>query len=84
MCVECGNVVFLGSMERHLTLHSMSMVEYQEEHRVPEEALSIPLHECLICGVAIAHSNKTIMSHLQLHNIDMGSYYFHYVQGEGI
>jgi len=82
-CEECGNAVFLGSMERHLSLHNMSMTEYKEQHKIPQRDLSIPPYDCLVCGVAVPHTNRRIMTHLQLHNIDMGSYYFQYVQGEG-
>ena len=83
VCVECGNAVFLGSMERHLSLHRMSLSEYKKEHKIPESDLSIPSYECQVCGVAVSHTNRKIMTHLQLHSIDMGSYYFQYVQGEG-
>jgi len=82
-CEECGSAVFLGSMERHLNLHSMSVAEYMEQHKIPQSDLSIPPYECLVCGVAVPHTNRKIMTHLQLHSIDMASYYFQYVQGEG-
>ena len=77
-CEECGSAVFLGSIERHLSLHSMSLTEYMEQHNIPKSDLSIPPYECLVCGVAVPHTNRKIMTHLQLHNIDMGSYYFQY------
>ena len=77
VCLLCGSYVFLGSMERHLQInHSMSLDQYQEQHR---EDLSIPPYECLVCGVSVPHTLKKILSHLQLHNMDMASYYFRHV-----
>jgi len=83
VCVECGSVVFLGSLERHLSLHDISLLEYKKQHKIPERELYITSYDCLVCGVAVLHTNKKIMTHLKLHNIDMGSYYFQYVQGDG-
>ena len=80
LCVVCNSAVFLGSVERHLDLnHSLSLVDYKQQHKIPQEALSIPPYECLVCGVTVVHTLKKILSHLQLHNIDLGSYYFQYV-----
>eukprot|EP00092_Neocalanus_flemingeri_P015070 GFUD01016278.1.p1 GENE.GFUD01016278.1~~GFUD01016278.1.p1 ORF type:complete len:632 (+),score=189.14 GFUD01016278.1:55-1950(+) len=81
VCVACGSVVFLGSVERHLDIHhSMSLVKYMEQYELSEDTLFIPPYECLVCGVAVVHTNKKIVSHLQLHNMDMGSYYFQYIK----
>ena len=79
-CVVCSSAVYLGSMDRHLQLHhKLTLVDYKEHYKVPEMALFIPSYECLICGLSVIHTHKKILSHLQLHNIDMGSYYFQYI-----
>eukprot|EP00092_Neocalanus_flemingeri_P027955 GFUD01030349.1.p1 GENE.GFUD01030349.1~~GFUD01030349.1.p1 ORF type:complete len:638 (+),score=191.26 GFUD01030349.1:71-1915(+) len=87
VCVVCDRTVFLGSVERHLQLnHSLSLVRYQEQYKLPEGALFIPPYECRVCGVAVSHTHKKIMAHVQLHNMDMASYDCQYdsvKRGEG-
>jgi len=81
-CVMCRSSIFLGSVERHLRLHNLSIEEYLAEHHIQEIKLFIPPYKCLVCDKPVPHSNKAISAHIKVHGLDMGTYYFHYVSDD--
>jgi len=84
-CAECHSVVLLGSVARHFrTIHDTSVEEYKQKHMIPEAELLIPDYKCLVCGVAVPHTNMNIMNHIKLHKLNFSSYFFQFVKGPGI
>jgi len=83
-CLLCDVEVFLGSVDRHLSVvHNSDVASYLTKFPQEADSLSIPLWSCAICGENTSWMHRTITHHLHTKHdhMDINQYYFVHVLG---